>query len=51
MTGFDDIGEELLAAGLLPEDSDDLLDDELSDVLDEDTGLFEHYRLTVDKGQ
>ncbi|MBR4337352.1 MAG: RluA family pseudouridine synthase [Bacteroidaceae bacterium] len=50
MTGFDDTDDELLAAGLLPESPDELLNDD-SDALDEDTGLFEHYRLTVDKGQ
>lgn len=51
MTGFDEIDDELLAVGLLPEASDDLDEDDLNDALDEDLGLFEHYRLTVDKGQ
>ena len=51
MTGFDEIDDELLAVGLLPEASDDLDEDDLNDALDEDSGLFVHYRLTVDKGQ
>ena len=40
MTGFDDFDDELLAAGLLPDASDDLDDDDLNDVLDEVLSLI-----------